>query len=195
MRSVFLSILALATIAGCFPGAISQEPARAKQLFAEIQNEKTSDAAAAQLLKDARENPETLHYLAAHLPARIGAPERGEGWVNFIRLAGELKIEQAAPALASLLTKSDTMGGDGAVTFTRLVKLELDPPGKALAQIGDPAIPAIEKVFENGDRTARFRAVYVLQNIGSTKSNEALRRQLDVEKDPNIQRVIGSSMK
>jgi HEAT repeat protein len=194
MRSVLLSILALVTIAGSFPSAISQETARAKKLFADLQNEKTSDAAAAQLLKDARENPETLNYLAAHLPTRISAPERGEGWINSIRLSGELKIEQAAPALASLLTESDTMGGDGVITFTRLATLQIDPPGKALAQIGDPAIPAIEKVFENGDRTARFRAVYVLQNIGSKKSTEALRRQLSVEKDPNIQRVIGYSV-
>lgn len=195
MRSRFLSILTLATIAGTFHNAVSQEPARAKELFANLQNDKTSDAAAAQLLQDAKENPETRAYLAAHLPVRISAPERGEGWINSIRLSGELKIEQAAPALATLLTKSDTMDGDGIITFHRLATLQLDPPGLALARIGDPAVPAIAKVLDSGDRTVRLRAVWVLRNIDSPKAGEALRQHLSVEQDPAIRRVIENSPK
>jgi HEAT repeat protein len=192
MRPVILSLLALAMIVGPYR-AEGQAPARTQKLFTELRNEKTSDAAAVQLLEDAKGNAEARRYLATQLPSLIRTSERGEVWMNAVRLAGDLRIEEAAPVLAPLLTRNDTAGGF--ITFYRIVNLEVDPPGKSLAQIGDPAIPSIEKVFENGDRNARFRAVYVLRFIGTTKSSEALRRQLNVETDPNIRSVIGSSMK
>ena len=197
MRSLFVSILALATIAGTVHNASSQEPDRAKELFVHLQDEKDSDAAAIQLLKDARENEEIRTYLAANLPTLIRTSAHGKAWINSIRLSGELKIDKAAPVLASLLARSDTFGGDGVgdITFYRLATLQNDSPGKALAQIGDPAVPAIASVFDNGDRTARLRAVYVLRTIDSPSSTEALRRQLSVEKDPGLQRLIENSVK
>jgi hypothetical protein len=62
-----------------------------------------------------------------------------------VRLAGELKIREAVPALTVQLKNANTKGG--AVTMTREVTLEDDPPGKALAQIGESATAGIEAPF------------------------------------------------
>jgi hypothetical protein len=47
------SLFALATVAGTFRNAECQAPPRTQELFADLQNAKTSDAAAAQLLEGA----------------------------------------------------------------------------------------------------------------------------------------------
>lgn len=193
MRLLLLSILALATVIGPPRNLEGQAPARDQELFLDLQNEKTSDAAAAQLLQHAKENAETRDYLTSHLPVLIRNPKGGSIWLNSVRLAGELKIQEAAPVLADLLTK-DTVTG-GFIDFHRVITLENDPPGRALALIGDPAIPAVAKILETGDRDARFRAVYVLRNIGSPKAKDALRQHLSAEKDPAIRSLIGVELK
>lgn len=143
--SLFLVVLALAMISGSFRSGGGQVPARTEQLFADLQNERTSDGAAVQLLQDGKESAETRAYLAAHLPSLIENLKAPHVWLNSVRLAGSLRIGEAVPGLARLLNNDNTQGEGGYIDFHRTVSLEGDPPGKALAQIGDPAVPEVAK--------------------------------------------------
>jgi hypothetical protein len=67
-------------------------------------------------------------------------------WNNAVRLSGELKVTAAAPALAKWIG----LNTGGSVTFAGTERLENNAPGKALAQIGNPAVPALIRVLEHG---------------------------------------------
>lgn len=89
----------------------------------------------------------------ARLPALI---EPGPGaslqvWCNGVRLAGALKTVEAAPALAKWITVST----EPTLTLSSEAQLRTSPAGKALVQIGDPAIPALQNLLEDGNKDQR----------------------------------------
>jgi HEAT repeat protein len=76
------------------------------------------------------------------------------------------------------------------VTLTTVLRLEDNAPGKALAQIGDPAVPVLIKVLNNKNVKERTRAVYALNLIGTPIAKNALRDQLNRESDPGLRDII-----
>ena len=78
------------------------------------------------------------------------------------------------------------------------VRLEDNLPGKALAQIGDPSIPALKGVLNHGTQLERLRAVYVLKLIASPQAKAALAEHLENEPDKQlrdyIQRIISKDV-
>src|ERR1700739_1704824 len=116
----------------------------------------------------------------------------GNHRLNAVRLAGQLKLETAIPALIqSLLGRNqvpvwayDKPGPVGASTFSRNARLENDIVARALADIGDPAVPAVAYVLANGDtRVLRVRAAWILININTPAARKAMSDALESARD------------
>jgi HEAT repeat protein len=107
-------------------------------------------------------------------------------------LVGDLKITEASLALAKWISVTT---GDGTITLSRVAKLEASAPGKALAQIGDPAIPALVGVLQRGNLNERWNSVFTLNLIGSPSAKNALRDHLKRETDPTLRSFVENSMK
>lgn len=137
------------------PGLASQHHADVNTLFRELQDSKTTEKAAGELLETARTDTSTRHHLASHLPGLIQRTSSGPIWLSAVQLAGDLKLAEAVPVLAASLEK-DNVGGP--TTFTESERLDDDPVGRALVKIGDPSIGPVAQVLATGDTGTRWRA-------------------------------------
>ncbi|MGH9864945.1 MAG: HEAT repeat domain-containing protein, partial [Candidatus Acidiferrales bacterium] len=142
----------------------------------------------ATLLKLGKTDPAVRKYLATHLPPMIRNDPKysPEPWTNAVRLTGELKIVETAPALAKWISL-DNFGGTTGAEFMRL---DSDPTGKALAEIGDPAIPTLIKVVEKGNTRERGDAYRCLNLIGSPAAKSALAKHVKDEPDVPLRNFV-----
>ncbi len=188
--------LPILLIFGLVPGAPlsvqGQNQADLQQMFADLEKAETSDNAVAELRDNVKEYSAIRDFLVQNAARLIRTAGRGPVRLNLVRLAGEFRIQEAVPALVEQLDDVGTTGGP--VTMAGVLRLDNDPPGKALAQIGDPAVPALQSTLESGERITRFRAVYVLWNIRSERAREILRSHISSEGDPAIRRFIQMSL-
>lgn len=161
-------------------------------LFQELLSPQTTDQGTAKLLKIGKTDSNVRKYLGVRLPPVIQKHPKysSRQWTNAVRLAGELKIADAAPALARLISLDD-LGGLGCfVTTSQILNLETNPAGKALAEIGGPAIPALTEVLKQGSVRERTDVVYVLHYMGSARARRALQEHLGHEPDPQLRNFI-----
>jgi HEAT repeat protein len=108
-----------------------------------------------------------------------------------VRLAGELKIAEAAPALAKWIRFNN---GTGTLGLTREAGLVDYPAGQALVQIGAPAIPTLVLVLEHGNVYERWNAAYALNLIGLPQAKTALRDRLKREPDSTMRDFIENAL-
>lgn len=171
-----------ASIAGL--AQVPQAPASVVALFEQLQSPETTDAATSELLKRASADQQTRKYLVTHLPDLIEkGPRRIQIWNNAVRIAGDLRIVEAVPALAKWIG-SET--GSGLITLGREARLENEPAAKALAQIGDPSVPALAQVLRGSGLRERWNALYSLKLIGSPSAKKAFQEHIGVESDPGV---------
>lgn len=156
-------------------------------VFRELQSEQTSDQAAATLLKLGKTDPKVRQYLATHLPAMIQSAST-EPWMNAVRLAGQLKITEAVPALTKWITLDNITTGAGTIAET--MRLDSNPAGKALAEIGDPSVPTLSRILNGGNFRERHDAIFVLYNIGSAQAKRALAMHMKNEPDAMLREFI-----
>lgn len=175
------------------------------ELVQKLQSEKTTDEARKQLLQVGNSDPEVRRYLTAQLPPLI---QRGPKscppseivdlttrwhscpWYNAVELAGNLKISEASSALAPWINWRN----EGPLVPTLEVQLIFHPAAKALAEIGDPAIPVLQRVLNSGNSKERARAVRVLCIIHTPKTKAVLQDDLSHETDPDVQTMIKNSL-
>lgn len=207
MIEIALQLLLLIQTAGAPPPMANYAPMAVSQradepvatVFQRLQSQSSTgiNEATEQLLRRGRSDFKVREYIARHLPPMIekGPGEKGDHlgpWIEFVRLAGELKIAEAAPAL----TKWLTIDNIGEITTGGFIRLENNPAGKALAEIGDPAVPAVARVFDQGTLRERRYAVYVLSLINSSSATSALQEQSHREPDKAlrdyIRKVVGN---
>ncbi|MGO9591681.1 MAG: HEAT repeat domain-containing protein [Candidatus Acidiferrales bacterium] len=151
-------------------------------LFRQLESRKTTDSAAAQLLQLGRSDPKARHYLAIHLPPLIAGDHRPETdnefirrqWVNAVVLAGNLKLAEAVPTLANQID----------VRSTPLNRNTDSPARWALCRIGDPAVPSVQRLLNDGNQEQRISALEVLEEMDSPKAMAALRDYGKSGKDP-----------
>lgn len=186
MRCIALTILLIVSGIGSMK-CYGQETSNAARLVGELQNPATAEAAAQQLRAIAEKDQETRQLLAMKVPGLIAQFSQGPVWLSAVRLAGDLRIPQAALPLAMSLNR-DTSGGS--TTFAEYLRLDSDPVAAALVQIGDPAIEPVRRKLENGNLSERRRATMVLVNINSTKSKQVLHSHLARESDPHLSQFI-----
>jgi len=153
------------------------------ELVRDLQSEATADQAGQELRKTAKSDPAVRQYLIVNLPPIIekGPKSQLPAWKNAVQMAGDLEIVEAAPALAKWLGL-DT--GPPITDMHRQARLQHSWPGKALFQIGDPAIPFVQPVLARGTSRERWTAAYLLSRIGSRRAHEALRKHL-AEDEPD----------
>ena len=186
-------LIMIAVMANYAPTAVSQQAEEpVATVFQRLQSQSSTgiNEATEQLLKRGRSDSKVREYIARHLPPMI---EKGPAdkdhpgpWIELVRLAGGLKIAEAAPAL----TKWLTIDNIGEITTGGFIRLENNPAGKALAEIGDPAVPAVARVFDQGTLRERRYAVYVLSLINSSSATSALQEQLHREPDKALRDYI-----
>ena len=166
------------------------------ELTQRLESEQTTDAARDELLKRGKSDPEARRYLAVRVPPLIDSgPGAGKcpenpcrAWTNAVELATNLKIGEAAPALARWIAVKEVNPWPGIGPYGG--KLDTNPAALALASIGDPAIPALEKVLDSGTSDEHALAVRVLGMIHTPKAKAVLRDDLQREPDPDLQAMI-----
>jgi hypothetical protein len=166
-----------------------QQQADIQGLYLKLGQPETSDEAARHILSMAETDAVARGYIAQRLPAMIKQSGIGPVWQNAVRLAGQLRANEATPQLVNALGRG-AVGGDGTHTMSRNARLEDDIVAKALAQIGDPAVPSVARLLKNSDRYVRLRMIWILININTDLSRKAMRDHLKVETDPAAKSLI-----
>ena len=165
-------------------------------LFKRLETPETTDQATEQLLKLAANSSEMKKYLATHLPSIIDKGPTDAGgkaerpWINATRIAGQLKLVEAIPSLV----KWFSFETGGTITLGQAARLEYHPAAKALSQIGDPAVPSLERILSNANLDYRKIAVLALTLIGSNKGYSVLRAHVPHESDPGLRDMIQKTL-
>jgi hypothetical protein len=163
------------------PCATAQGKPAVQQLFRQLQSTQTSDQAAVKLLELGNADESARGFLATHLPVLIDADPRDRRpdrttllrpeWCNAARLAGGLRLVEAAPALVKWISyRTSTL-----MTSSRAEGLTTSPAGTALLQIGDAAIPALRQVLKQSESKPNMDVVYALLQINSPRARAVLR--------------------
>lgn len=194
MHKTLIGIVFLCLAVSTETDSRAQAPLQVSSLMQELQSPQKTDGAYEQLAKLGKSDSSTRQYLVLHLPAVVekGPQELAQPWVNAVSLVGDLKITEASLALAKWIGINS---GDGTITLARVAKLETSAPGKALAQIGDPAIPTLIGVLQRGNLSERWNSVFALNLIGSPSAKNALRDHLRREADSTLRSFIENSLK
>jgi hypothetical protein len=170
------------------------------QLITQLKNPGTSDEALTQLKTLAMSNASARRSLAKELPELISKTSQDRSqysvWINSVRLAGELKIEESIPVLVSLF-EPIVYGPSALSTMSSRATLANDPVAKALVQVGQPAIGPVSGILENKekDQYTRLRAALVLYNMNSPDADAALAHDLQTETDPRVRSFIERRLK
>jgi hypothetical protein len=188
--------IALLSLVSCVPGFSAGQQSDVRQIFQQLQAEKTSEKAEIQLIILGRDDPRARHFLALHLPAIIATDPRGtpdltlsRTWCYAVDLAAELKIAEAAPALAEWVGLSKDPGmslGSG--------ELFQHPAAIALVKIGDPSVPALKSILNEGAEYQRSSAADALMEINSSKSTAVLRKYVSQGHDRKLAQDIQRSL-
>jgi hypothetical protein len=196
---LIVTVVALGYLSG--PGVrciVAQSHPSPSELFQKLQSDQTTDSARDELLRLGKLDPEVREYLAIHLPSLIeSGPGRGpcsgypcQEWKNAVELAGNLRIGEAAPALARWIN----WRSPGPAGLSLEARLVFYPAARALFEIGDPAIPSVRFALDHGGPDEHYRAVRVLCIIHTPEAKAALRDFLPRESDPNLQAMIKSCL-
>jgi len=182
IASLVISIVCLTLVA-----AAQQQP-DVTILFQQLQSPQTQDQATRMLLARGASDPSVREYLVKKLPNVITDPDgkSGQAWSSAVRLAGGLKIVEAAPALTKWAGK-DEVGDTSIGVFLRL---QNDPAGAALVQIGDPAVPAIVTALESAPPGQRLKLYLALGLIDSPQAKNAVADHLNREDDPRCSAAL-----
>jgi hypothetical protein len=201
-----VAAMAVISFGTCFnvDAAIAQNHPAASELVQELRSDKTTDQASKQLLQLVNSEPGVKQYLAAQLPSMIEmgptscAPSNIQDlharwhscpWYNAVEFSGKLRIAEAATALAPWIG----WRAEGPFLPTLEAQLVFHPAAKALAAIGDPAIPVLQQAL--GNPKDDYVAVRVLCIIHTEKSKNLLQDDLAHESDPGLQTMIKNALK
>jgi HEAT repeat protein len=184
---IILTICIVGTIAWL---GISARKSSVVYSFGQLQKAETSDHAKDHLMNLAETSPDARRYLVARLSQLIADEKllhsNNSVWINAVHLAGDLHVDEAAPSLARWI---DVEWG-GPTDMSRYAAMEDNPPGQALAKIGDHAIPALKDVLDRGSARERTNAVRALFLIGSEEAKRALMEHLKDESDPQLRKTM-----
>jgi hypothetical protein len=185
--------------------ARAQDQAAASELVQKLQSDKTTDGARRQLLQLGKTDPDVRRYLIAHLPPMIemspkSCPPSDVAdvvnrwhtcpWYNAVELAGQLRIQEAVLSLVPWIgwrTPAPLLPSGGA-------EFLFHPAARALAEIGDPAVPAVQSAVDHGNPLEHYYALRILGIIHTPKAKAALREDLPREGDPNVRAMVKKSI-
>jgi hypothetical protein len=155
------------------------------KLFEKLQIPETTDQAFDKLESLAESDPKIRNFLVERIPALVDVgpqhyqpkiPESavqypGPVWRNAVKLASDLNITEAAPALVKWIGVSNGGMGD-LYTWAALTD---QPAGQALIGMGDASVPALSEGLTSNDHHHRWDCANALRRIGSPQAMAALR--------------------
>jgi hypothetical protein len=181
---------------------LAQTAPKVAALYDRLIQPSETDAAAPEILEMAKNDSMARDFLAGKLPSLIvdrlpprDARTASPVWLNAVRLAGQLKIVEAVPALTQALSRPEMCGGYdirgcGVMTLGTEARLDHDIVGRALADIGDPCVPVVADILLKGGSAERRRAMWILAKINSPAAQKAMRDHLPSESDPRLRELI-----
>lgn len=184
-RTVSLLAGAIIAYAG-ISDVVGQPPKTPEALFEQLQDYKTTDAAAEQFLRLHKADPKIRDFLVARLPTLLEKSRGPFVWGNAARMAGELTIVEAAPALARGIDRIT----NGTITMGSWTHFKNRAGVSALLAIGEPAVPAVVEVLKQVSPEQRRIASFVLANIGSEAAVTALKEAIKKETDPQVREYM-----
>jgi len=191
MRRILALIFVVGLMAGFCSIAASQDRPHIEELFAQFEKDGPQPAAYSELKTLAQGDPDSRQYIAERLPTLLhGSDDKPSLWMVAVRLAGDLKVAEAAPILAEQLEYDHRV----ATSFGADSILSDDPVAWSLSLIGGPATDSVAALFADGDASTRRRAAIVLSNIGTPNARDALLRQIDREPDPDLKTFMQSKV-
>jgi HEAT repeat protein len=191
MRVLLYLTFVLSAIVAANTRALGQQPVSNETLFAQLQADATTDNALKQFLKRTPQDSDAQKYLATHLPEQIlqgPQSDHARVWVNEVHLAGAFRIEEAIPALVKWMEQP--IGLPEGQTLSSVENLITVPAGRAMAQIGEPAIPALADALKTGNYERRWVACRALNMVGTPRAIRALMDHLGQESDPELKTYI-----
>jgi HEAT repeat protein len=186
-RPHFLAVCLVYTL--LCPTGTAQTAKDIRTLVAELDRLNSTDRAAAQIARLASRDSAAREYVIRRLPEMIDRQETNKVWMNSVVLAGQLKDEEAVSSLQHAMARGK-FGTKPYTDFATQEHLDDDIVGRALSEIGDPAIPAVRALLENGDYETRVRAVLILEKIGSPTARRMLQDWIPREPDPKLKDMI-----
>lgn len=146
-----------------------------------------------ELLDIANESLEMRDLVVRTLVDLLENPSHQDGfyysavWSGACAVLGQLKAEEAIDVMSNHL---DMQNGAVTLSFSGF------PAVQGLIQIGEPAIPKLEKaLLSTGSKvTCRGLAAFALGAIGGERAKDALNRGYGQEKDPEILKGIEASL-
>jgi hypothetical protein len=193
MYRAYLIVILLTSFALASTRA-AQKPPDVSSLFAQLSQANTTDRAARQILEVASQYPDVRQYIVEKLPGMIDKTEIDKVWLNAVRLAGHLKASETVPSLQRAFSRGP-LGRPAGTTLGAEMQLDDDVVAKALAEIGEPSLPAVKAFLKSSDRKDRRRAVLILLNMDAPESRKVLEEHLPHETDPKITRLIESGLR
>ncbi len=172
----------------------AQRPPDASSLFVQLSDPSTTDRAARQILQAASKYPDVRQYIVEKLPGMIDKTEIDKVWLNAVRLAGHLKASETVHSLQRAFSKGQ-LGRPAGTTLGAEMQLDDDVVAKALAEIGEPSLPAVRVFLKSSDRKDRRRAVLILLNMDAPASRKVLQEHLPHETNPRIKDLIESGLR
>jgi HEAT repeat protein len=176
--------------------AVQATAADLEGLLQKLQDEASSNQATDELLKRGKADAKTLKYLADHLPRLLEQYQpTGDviklAWGNEARLAGELKIAEAVPALCKRIDMLTSPKRGGSLGYNFLDREAVN----SLILIGPASVPAVVDVLKHGTAIQREEAAYVLGEIGTDRAREALTDALEEETHRAVRQRIEEALK
>jgi len=198
MKYTCLLLIVCSALTRCAVGACSVpnniKSADLRRFAPELMNLRQSDRARDSLVKLASSDSSIMNELANVVPFWVEKCKNDPMWVNIVRLTEKLKLTSAAPALVEALDRK--YYESPIVTAYTAEHLVYDPVGRALAAIGDPAIPALSHRWNQLSNPAeRSRIAVILEAIGTPAAAMAMRQQLAKESDPWVKGIINSRLR
>lgn len=173
----------------------SPQEADIHKLFARLNGPSTTNQAVHEIIEATTRNANTRQYIVQRLPDMINKQEPdSDVWRNAVDLAGQLKASETIPSLIKALSLGPT-GGPMQTTFGTQMRLDNDIVAKALAEIGDPAIPAVRNLLTSQDKNTRRRAVLILRNMNSPPARKVLQEHLPHETDEITRELIETGLR
>lgn len=186
--------------------AVAQNHPVPSELVQKLHSVESTDEARKQLLSLGKAEPDVRRHLATELPAMIQAGPKSCPpseisdvvkrwhtcpWFNAVELAGQLKIAEAVPALAPWV------GWRAPAPLLPAMEEQLlfHPAAKALAEIGDPAIPVLKRVLNSRNPEEHAKAVRALCIIRTPNAKAVLRDNLAHESDRDLQTMIKNALR
>lgn len=193
MRAFIRYLLSIFALSLVLPPVAAGDDSQVDVLLARLD----SPVAADQLIKLGRTDPAARRAIAMRLPPLLAKDPPPESavppgrWANGFRVAGELKIVEAVPALIKhIVLLTDAVSG-----LSLSYEFRNRAAVQALIEIGQPAVPAVVGMLKQGDSLQRQASAYILGQIASDAALQALKKDLPNESDPKVKHRIEEALR